>query len=150
MPGHCCGPDSSAFTELSGSLPMATSPDAGPTFPEKPPLTREVGDLAMRQTWNAVLKAQLMVLHPHPIPTPREQVVWTLGMAFPRESMSQVVMTQPLGSWDLVSSSVWCRGLAIPSGLINSHASPTAGCCKWVKQVRGRGGGGASGGGALQ
>lgn len=74
-------------------------------------------------------------------PFPKEQAVWTLGMAFPRVSTSRLaslVITQPLGSWELVASSVWCNGLAVPpSGLINSHASSPAGCWKWVKQVRG-------------
>lgn len=92
-------------------------------LPGEAPPSKGGGRSSTEEVTNMALKTNLQV--PPSLP-PGVTSMYTLGMAFPSVSMSQMaflVLTQFLGSRGLVSpSSVWCRGLTSPPEVINSNA----------------------------
>lgn len=70
----CLKPDSPAFKGFLA--PFRGTLTAGVAYlPHEAPLAREVGDLALEQSWNTALKAQLGVPLQHPRPPGNKQCV---------------------------------------------------------------------------
>lgn len=83
----CLTPDSPAFKGFLA--PFRGTLTAGVTYlPQEAPLAREVGDLALKQSWNMALMAQLGVPLQRPRPPGGTSSVYP-GMAFPGDSVSQ-------------------------------------------------------------